>query len=920
MALDKAEAESRAKAFPRQRKRVARDLTGFKVNDLEVIGRADDYIDPKGQRGVRWLCRCVCGNTCVKSRSELMSGEAKSCGCSRSRSMRGKGLIDLTGKKFGRWTVLGRAEDKIEKNGHHRTMWHCVCECGTEKDVSGSSLRSGGTLSCGCLKLDTLTKKRDLVGRRFGRLVVTGPSKTGVQCGDRVLKSWDCVCDCGRTTTVAETSLLRGQTKSCGCLKNSYNEECFALVLDSYGLSYETQVTYDELHGIGGGKLRYDFRVDMGHPVLVELNGAQHYSSTPYFGGDDVLAAMQLSDETKASFAKSIGVPLHVVDCSNTPTRKEFEGILADIAKAEGMKLERHAGNDESKSTDEAQSSDEIVLNPHNPISMELVGQMVDKSCSILTARSSRKIAWRCEHGHVWEATVGSRTAGAGCPYCSGRFPVVGENDLGTLRPDLAAQLVRPEEAKSVTIGSGKRLEWRCKKDPSHTWFAPVKSRVGSSGKPGSGCPYCSGHATRSDWSSDVGKPLADKVRAHNDVDDDSEVNEVHRRLCAYFGEHDVEQKVMFGINVSHVISRDLYVVGLLGLDYGWHWLGETNDDNITFTRLAGMRKAAKLRDEMRRRNANLVVFWDARLWDMDLWFGLDAPDGRDWERSYSWLEWRDPGAIPLPRHMGTSQSFTTTAKHYQHECIFANELAIWKDDAYLDCRRDRRRVIGAFYANRYHYVGKLPDELSASGILRGIRIAGYANAYSRYDAAPMMRFLFEHPSIERVADPCAGWGERALACSMMSVAYEGVDVNMALAPGYDHMLTELDIKDVSVSFEDAADHAFGPADAVITCPPYMGVEKYSEKGAENLPLEAFESWWERVVARISDSGCKWVCITTNQACRDIFATALVDAGFEEISSEPVGKNRVSHFNRSHGGGVNKHEFEEFVVFERRTS
>lgn len=55
-------------------------------------------------------------------------------------------LIDLTGQKFGRLTVLERAGTK----GHEPT-WLCACECGNTKVVMGVSLRNGDTLSCGCL-------------------------------------------------------------------------------------------------------------------------------------------------------------------------------------------------------------------------------------------------------------------------------------------------------------------------------------------------------------------------------------------------------------------------------------------------------------------------------------------------------------------------------------------------------------------------------------------------------------------------------------------------------------------------------------------------------------------------------------------------------------------------------------------------
>ena len=59
---------------------------------------------------------------------------------------------DLTGKKFGRLTVIERAPSKYcgAKKIKPVTMWKCVCECGKETVVSRSSLIGGTTVSCGC--------------------------------------------------------------------------------------------------------------------------------------------------------------------------------------------------------------------------------------------------------------------------------------------------------------------------------------------------------------------------------------------------------------------------------------------------------------------------------------------------------------------------------------------------------------------------------------------------------------------------------------------------------------------------------------------------------------------------------------------------------------------------------------------------
>lgn len=59
-------------------------------------------------------------------------------------------LIDLTGQRFARWTVLHRGECVEEHGG--AVTWRCRCACGNERDVSGVTLRNGTSRSCGCLQ------------------------------------------------------------------------------------------------------------------------------------------------------------------------------------------------------------------------------------------------------------------------------------------------------------------------------------------------------------------------------------------------------------------------------------------------------------------------------------------------------------------------------------------------------------------------------------------------------------------------------------------------------------------------------------------------------------------------------------------------------------------------------------------------
>jgi len=64
-------------------------------------------------------------------------------------------LIDMTGQKYGRLTVLRRAP-RVDG----RTLWLARCECGHEGPHNGWELRSGKTRSCGCLMKELASRRR----------------------------------------------------------------------------------------------------------------------------------------------------------------------------------------------------------------------------------------------------------------------------------------------------------------------------------------------------------------------------------------------------------------------------------------------------------------------------------------------------------------------------------------------------------------------------------------------------------------------------------------------------------------------------------------------------------------------------------------------------------------------------------------
>jgi hypothetical protein len=84
-----------------------------------------------------------------------------------------KGVTDLTGRVFGRLTVMSKAGIGPGRQG----MWVCACSCGETCAVAHNNLMSGNSSSCGCFRREQLianAKVKDITGQRFGMWLVTG--------------------------------------------------------------------------------------------------------------------------------------------------------------------------------------------------------------------------------------------------------------------------------------------------------------------------------------------------------------------------------------------------------------------------------------------------------------------------------------------------------------------------------------------------------------------------------------------------------------------------------------------------------------------------------------------------------------------------------------------------------------------------
>lgn len=238
----------------------SKDLSNQQFGDYLALYRTENPSSPQSQQ-TYWLCQCVkCKHYYIKPSSTLLKGVNK-CECN----------YNLVGKVFGRWTVQFLCEKRAKNRGK---IYHCICECGNEKDVPADTLLKGESKSCGCLRTEKIAERCrqtriDLTGQRFGKLIALYPIYTGDKNRHTI---WHCKCDCGNECEIDMGNLRAGRTQSCGCA-HSLNEEKIIKLLSNAQIPFSYQHRFKNF-----ATKKFDFFVN--NEYIIEFDGKQHFSYT----------------------------------------------------------------------------------------------------------------------------------------------------------------------------------------------------------------------------------------------------------------------------------------------------------------------------------------------------------------------------------------------------------------------------------------------------------------------------------------------------------------------------------------------------------------------------------------------------------------------------------------------------------------
>ena len=404
------------------------------------------------------------------------------------------------------------------------------------------------------------------------------------------------------------------------------------------------------------------------------------------------------------------------------------------------------------------------------------------------------------------------------------------------------------------------------------------------------------------------------------------------------------EKRYPFAVDF-YIPERDLFIELNGSWSHGGHWyeIDRDMDQKTVQTWLKKGQKSkyyrvaletwtkrdVRKREAARQAELNYVTLWDGSeaLSDAHLWFALGAPDGRDWEREYSWLDlpaslvdlrsglegqaeqWADIDVTNAgPRQI------SWLARSAVWETFYARELKMWEADEVHHRKWGRLRA--RLFANRLHYLGRLPE--SALEVVRGLAISGEIRSYSTFVNTAMTAVLDQYKPTS-LYDPCSGWGERMLTCAQRGVTYTGTDISEAVVQAHQSLIDRLGLTHADVTLGDSAtrDMRGGTHEMVLTCPPYGNTEVYTENGAENLDDEAFLGWWKRVVTMSVAPTTRVFAFQISELWRERMSTvvhSVLGDGWRCVDEIDASASR-NHFQRSRSRQT--HRGETMVVFER---
>lgn len=245
---------------------------------------------------------------------------------------------DWPGKRFANgWEIIRKIsrQEEIEMGmGTHNAHFECYNHnCGVttciEKTTLNTYLTEPRDVLYNCRKCNPETcKYKDKVRKQVGRDAVTADRSKVIKVGDvfgtfvvtKILSSVEfgghqsrAIIKCSICGAERECLYhhLMNLNVACECFKShSSGEILIKNYLDNNCYSYKTEYAFEELRGVGGGMLRYDFAIFQNENLkcLIEYDGEQHFQEAGSYFNE--YGQVQVHDNMKNKFAYDNHIPL----------------------------------------------------------------------------------------------------------------------------------------------------------------------------------------------------------------------------------------------------------------------------------------------------------------------------------------------------------------------------------------------------------------------------------------------------------------------------------------------------------------------------------------------------------------------------------------------------------------------------------
>lgn len=242
----------------------------------------------------RWKCQC--GTFFLRTPDKVFNGKQIGCNKCRYKTISykkrkpkaGNSLLEKFPNIAKDWHLTRNIKSPSEVNWHcnDKVWWRCRLNHEWITTISSRTERSTGCPYCCNQKVligynDFVTwcnknKHNDLLKEWDYNKNKLGP--TCYTYGSSKKIWWKCKHGHEWLSTISNRTTLN---RNCPICQESKGEKEVSNILRKYNIKYNRQKIYNDLIGIGGGLLRFDFYL-LDYNILIEYQGEQHYDNNWY--------------------------------------------------------------------------------------------------------------------------------------------------------------------------------------------------------------------------------------------------------------------------------------------------------------------------------------------------------------------------------------------------------------------------------------------------------------------------------------------------------------------------------------------------------------------------------------------------------------------------------------------------------------